>query len=112
MSRGPGHVMRELEQRLTERPMALARLARSIYGTQQPTPAQMESIRRAAARLVELGRAERQHVSRWVTTAELDGQGFPIKRRHDSWLRTPRTPEEIERDRAEAEAFMRARGLG
>lgn len=108
--------MRELEERLTDRPRALAILARAIYKTQQPTPAQMESIRRAAARLTELGRAERLRSSRWVATAELDGQGFPIRRRHDSWVRTPRTPEEIERDRAQAEALMRGiaelRGTG
>ena len=66
MSRGPGRVMQELEQRLSERPMALTLLARSIYHTRQPTPAQMESIRRAAARLTELGRAERPRVSRWA----------------------------------------------
>lgn len=108
--------MRELEERLVDRPRALAVLARAIYKTEQPTPAQMESIRRAAARLTELGRAERQRASRWVTTAALDAEGFPIRRRHDSWVRTPRTPEEIERDRAQAEATMRAiaelRGAG
>ena len=47
---------------------------------------------------------------------EVDDQGFVTRRRHDSWVRTPRTPEEIEQDRAEAEAYMRAvakaRGLG
>jgi hypothetical protein len=58
MSRGAGRVMREAQQRLTSTPTPVVILARDIYAVQEPTRSQVESVRRAVRRLVELGRAE------------------------------------------------------
>lgn len=58
MSRGPGHVMRELEARIDDQARPIVELAVDIYATEQATPSQVESVRRAAHRLAALGRAE------------------------------------------------------
>lgn len=74
MSRGAGRVMRELEHRLSGWPTPLVVLARDIYAVDEPTRAQIESVRRAAKRLRDLGRARtpRGCVRRLRTEAEIE----------------------------------------
>jgi hypothetical protein len=57
MSRGPGRVMQVAEDRLTAEWRPLAALAADVFDTDPPTPSQVESVRRAVRRLVQLGRA-------------------------------------------------------
>lgn len=96
MSRGPGRVMVELEQRLTSKWTPVAVMASDIYGTDPPTRAQIQAVSRAGRRLQALGRAR---VSRgWHSWAG---------RRYSSWVRTPITADETE----QARAMMQRLGL-
>lgn len=74
MSRGAGRVMRELEQRLTGWPTPIVVLARDIYAVDEPTRAQIESVRRAAKRLasLDLARTPRGCARRLRTEAEIE----------------------------------------
>jgi hypothetical protein len=58
MSRGPGTVMTRLEALLTDEPQTVWWLASAVFEDDDPSRAQVESVRRAAKRLAAMGRAE------------------------------------------------------
>lgn len=110
MSRGAGSVMQALEPLLTDRGLPLPVLAACIFDTEQPTKAQVESVRRAARRLHEMGRA---HVMRDLYGLD-DASGY--KRRWRSTTTTlvslPRRPPTAQERRKAMATMERVVTLG
>lgn len=106
MSRGAGRVMREVRSILTVEPTPIVVLARRVYGVQEPSRAQVESVRRASKRLVQLGHAHVRRRTVWWATGEVWPSGEP----RFEWLRstlnvrTAKTEEGLEQERAAREA--------
>jgi hypothetical protein len=82
--------MRALEARLTSEPRAVVLLAADIFGD-SPNWSQIESTRRAAHRLGELGRAEVR--CRGLSLVEEWGPDYDF--RSFLTIRTPLSPEEV-----------------
>jgi len=99
-------VMREVQGRLTSTPIPIVALAREVYAVPEPTRAQIESVRRAVRRLVQLGRAARSRGTRYVPTGERNEFGDPVFERYCSWVRTAYSAEEISEARRMARALM------
>jgi hypothetical protein len=58
MSKGPGKAMNALEGALMTKSQTLEELAQTVNGINDPTRSQIESLRRAALSLEQLGRAD------------------------------------------------------
>ena len=82
--------MREVQGRLTSTPIPIVVLAREVYAVSEPTRAQIESVRRAVKRLVELGQAERPTPRQtWIAWMRLPVDERRTLRNHRAWVRTP-----------------------
>lgn len=68
--------------------IAISDLAGDVYGTDTPTRAQVESVRRASKRLAEQGRLELDYVwaphlhPSWISPPEADGPWSEVCARH------------------------------
>jgi hypothetical protein len=96
--------MRRIEGALSTQRQTVRALASRVYGVDEPTRSQVETVRRAVVRLGEMRRAEVAH--RPVrTTWTRDGRTQPIWRNFLA-ARTPTTAEERTQERRTAEAAL------